>query len=97
MSFMPGGGFEDLFGAFPGSSGPKQPSTRVEEKGVPWEAKIIDGQYYIPLSQVADLLRANNVLPKVRAGIERRVEKGPPKFVRESGSETANDQVNKGP
>lgn len=79
MAFSPGGGFEDLFGAFPGSSGPKkQPSSRVEEKGVPWEAKVIDGQYYIPLRQVADLLEANDILPKVRAGIQRRVEKGPP-------------------
>jgi hypothetical protein len=77
MSFMPGGGFEDLFGAFPGSSGPKSFIKPKEEKGVPWEAKVIDGQYYIPLRQVAELLKVNNVLPKVRAGIERRVEKGP--------------------
>jgi hypothetical protein len=77
MAFPPGGGFEDLFGAFPGSSGPKSSVAKKEEKGVPWEAKVIDGQYYIPLSQVADLLEANDVLPKVTAGIRRRVEKGP--------------------
>lgn len=75
MTFLGGGGFEDLFGAFPGSSGPKV--VKKEEKGVPWEAKVIDGKYYIPLSQVADLLKANGVLPKVREGIERRVEAGP--------------------
>ncbi len=78
MVFPPGGGFEDLFGAFPGSSGPRPSVAKKEEKGVPWEAKVIDGKYYIPLSQVAELLKANDVLPKVRAGIERRVEKGPP-------------------
>lgn len=76
MTFPGGGGFENLFGASPGPSGSK---AKKEEKGVPWEAKIIDGKYYIPLSQVADLLKANGVLPKVRAGIERRVENGPPK------------------
>lgn len=72
MTFPGGGGFENLFGTSPGPLGPKK-----EEKGVPWEAKVIDGKYYIPLSQVADLLKANGVLPKVRAGIERRVEAGP--------------------
>lgn len=77
MTFPPGGGFEDLFGAFPGSSGPKPSVAKKVEKGVPWEAKVIDGKYYVPLSQVAELLKENGVLPKVRAGIERRVEKGP--------------------
>lgn len=61
----------DLFG--PGSpftvSAKKKP-----EKGVPWEAKIIDGKYYIPLSQVSDLLGANDVLPAVKKGIDARVE-----------------------
>lgn len=50
------------------------PSKKQKEKGLPWEAKIIDGVYYIPLSQVADLLRQNNVLPAVRRGVEQRVE-----------------------
>jgi hypothetical protein len=76
MTF-PGGGlfgdpFEDLLGKVSGPPGPKK-----EEKGVPWEAKVIDGKYYIPLSQVAELLETNGVLPKVSAGIKRRVEKGP--------------------
>lgn len=91
MSYPGGGGFEDLFGAFPGSSGPKQSFVKKEEKGVPWEAKVIDGKYYIPLSQVADLLEANGVLPKVTAGIRRRVEKSPPKPARDMGNETMND------
>jgi hypothetical protein len=84
MTFPGGGGpFGDpLRGFFDGaSSGPsgRTPAfSKKEEKGVPWEAKVIDGKYYIPLSQVADLLEANDVLPKVTAGIRRRVEKGPP-------------------
>lgn len=77
MSYPGGGGFEDLFGAFPGSSGPRPSTVKKEEKGIPWEAKVINGEYYIPLRQVADLLEANEILPKVRAGIRRRVEKGP--------------------
>lgn len=92
MTF-PGGGlfdgpFGDLLGGASRPSGPKK-----EEKGIPWEAKVIDGAYYVPLKQVAELLKQNEVLPKVRAGLERRVEKGPSKFVRESGSETTNDQI----
>jgi hypothetical protein len=91
MTFPGGGGpfdgpLGDLFGAASGSSEHKakllkdsfeEAMAKKEEKGVPWEAKVIDGQYYIPLRQVAELLKVNNVLPKVRAGIERRVEKGP--------------------
>lgn len=97
MTFPGGGPFDnplgDLFGGASGSSGLKGFIPKKEEKGVPWEAKVIDGQYYIPLSQVADLLEANGVLPKVTAGIRRRVEKGPPKFVQKSGNETTNDQI----
>lgn len=82
MTFPFGGGpfdgpLGDLFGAASGPSGSRSSSSKKEEKGVPWEAKVIDGKYYVPLSQVADLLKENGVLPKVRAGIERRVEKGP--------------------
>lgn len=81
MSAHAGRGFDDIlggmFGSSPGPSGRKSAFDPKEEKGVPWEAKVIDGKYYIPLSQVADLLKENDVLPKVRAGIERRVEKGP--------------------
>lgn len=71
MSQQPGDMFGDLFG----QNGPfSQPVKKKPEKGVPWEAKIIDGRYYIPLSQVADLLEANDVLPAVKKGIEARVE-----------------------
>lgn len=83
MADSSGGASEDIMGGFfggsPGPSGPKrQAFSSKEEKGIPWEAKIIDGNYYIPLSQVAELLEANGVLPKVTAGIKRRVETGPP-------------------
>mgnify|MGYP000085361177 CR=1 FL=1 len=83
MATPPGGDFEDIMSSFfGGSPGPSGSSRRAfapkEEKGVPWEAKVIDGKYYIPLSQVADLLEANGVLPKVTAGIKHRVETGPP-------------------
>lgn len=99
MTYPGGGGlFEgplgDIFGG--ASSRPSgahsQSSTRQEEKGLPWEAKVLDGTYYVPLSQVADLLEQNHVLPKVTAGIRRRVEKGPPKPVQDAGHEKMNDQ-----
>ena len=69
-----GGPLDDILGNLGGKVPMKKP-----EKGVPWEAKVIDGKYYIPLSQVADLLEQNGVLPAVTEGIKRRVEKGPPK------------------
>jgi hypothetical protein len=93
MTYPGGGGLFDgplgdiLGGASSRPSGPKK-----EEKGVAWEAKVIDGKYYVPLSQVADLLKANGVLPKVTEGIKRRVEKGPPKPSRDAGSEQMNDR-----
>lgn len=43
------------------------------EKGLPWEAKIINDKYYVPLSQVVELLAQNNVLPAVRRGLENRI------------------------
>lgn len=99
MTYPGGGGpFDDVLGGLFGgassrpSGAQRQPSTRQEEKGLPWEAKIIDGTYYVPLSQVADLLEQNHVLPKVTAGIRRRVEKGPPKPVRDAGHEKMNDE-----
>lgn len=66
--------FEDFLGGF-GSRTSTRPSTppKRPEKGVPWEAKVIDGAYYVPLSQVAELLASNDILPAVRKGIERRV------------------------
>lgn len=53
----------------PSPQGPKK-----SEKSVPWEAKVIDGVYYVPLSQFAEVLALNDVLPAVRRGIEDRVE-----------------------
>lgn len=81
-------GFEDLFGALGAKVPPKKP-----EKGIPWEAKVINDEYYIPLRQVADLLEQNDVLPAVREGIRRRVSKGPSSFVKKAGHETTNDEV----
>lgn len=53
----------------------KLPTTpKKSEKGVPWEAKVLDGKYYVPLSQVADLLEANGVLPGVSKGIRKRTD-----------------------
>jgi hypothetical protein len=75
-----------------GLFGKERPTPAKDEQGVPWEAKVIDGKYYIPLSQVYDLLLANDVLPKVRAGIRRRVQKGPPPFSQKAGHENTNDR-----
>jgi hypothetical protein len=67
---------DDIFGGPFGDIGDiarRAQNKKKPEKGLPWEAKIIDGVYYIPLSQVSDLLRENDVLPAVRRGIENRV------------------------
>lgn len=45
------------------------------EKGLPWEAKEINGKLYLPIEQVCELLKQNNVLPQVRAGLERHIKK----------------------
>lgn len=50
-----------------------QPAPKKKEKGVPWSAKIIKGKYYVPLEQVVELLKQNEVLPAVRRGIEDRI------------------------
>lgn len=64
------GGFDDLFTDAFGSV-PSRP--KKEEKGLPWHAKQIDGKLYVPLEQVVELLKQNDVLPKVRKGLERRL------------------------
>lgn len=66
--------FNDILGGLhdPLRRPPTQPKKKPE-KGVPWAAKVIDGDYYVPLRQVAELLAANAILPAVRAGIEARV------------------------
>lgn len=72
--------FGDLGDIFGGRSAPRtSPAPAKEETGIPWEAKVIDGKYYVPLEQVGELLENNKVLPKVRAGIKRRTDAGPPK------------------
>lgn len=62
------GMFDDLFDGESGGLG--IPS---EEKGLPWRAKKIDGKLYLPLEQVVELLKQNDVLPKVRAGLEKHL------------------------
>lgn len=68
----PFGDFDDLFKTnFDGSR--KKPEPKKEEKGVVWQAKSIDGVYYVSLKQVLELLEINDVLPAVRRGLERRL------------------------
>lgn len=43
------------------------------EKGLPWRARTIDGEMYVPLAQVVELLAQNNVLPAVRRGLEKHL------------------------
>lgn len=63
--------FSDLLG---GGFDPDTSSRRRVEKGVAWEAKVINGVYYVPLSQVAQLLDDNKALPRVSKGIKARVQ-----------------------
>lgn len=58
--------FGDLFSRL-GAPKPKP------EKGIPWAAKNIDGKIYVPLEQVVELLRSNDVLPAVRKGLEKHL------------------------
>lgn len=73
MSSSPFESFDETFTSMFGGTLPNL-AKKQPEKGVPWEAKVIDGAYYVPLSQVADLLKANKVLPAVTKGIVNRVE-----------------------
>jgi hypothetical protein len=43
------------------------------EKGIPWAAKRIDGKLYVPLEQVHELLKINDILPAVRRGLEKHL------------------------
>jgi len=69
--------FENLGGLFDNNFGAKVPRTptpkKSPEKGLPWAAKTIDGKLYLPLEQVVELLRRNNVLPAVRRGLEKHL------------------------
>jgi hypothetical protein len=66
--------FSSLFGSGFMTPRPTPPAKPKPERGVPWEAKTINGEYYVPLRQVADLLDSNGVLPAVCRGIKFRVE-----------------------
>lgn len=74
MTQGPNDMFGDLFGPNSPFSPTRPPAKKKPEKGLPWQAKIIDDKYYVPLEQVAELLKENDVLPAVRKGIEKRVE-----------------------
>lgn len=64
---------DDMMGAFFGGQHVPEAQEKTPEKGVPWHAKEIDGVLYVRLADVAELLKQNDVLPAVRAGIERRL------------------------
>lgn len=68
-----GSDFSELFDQHFGSGSPLM-KKKEPEKGLPWKAKIIDDQYYVPLSQVVELLKQNDVLPAVRRGLENRIQ-----------------------
>jgi hypothetical protein len=63
-----GAGFGNLFDTSLSKKEEKKP-----EKAPAWNAKRIDGKYYVSLEQVVELLEMNDVLPSVRKGIERRI------------------------
>lgn len=68
-------GPSDPFGIgsmFPDSAA-SAPKKKKEEKGLPWEAKTINGKMYLPLAQVVELLKQNDVLPAVRKGLEKHL------------------------
>jgi hypothetical protein len=72
--------FGDIFGGLGGNpppSGPRTTSTpkKKVEKGLPWRAKTLDGELYLPLAQVVELLKQNDVLPAVRRGLEKHLKK----------------------
>ena len=96
MTSNPGDMFGDLFG--PNSPFNQTPAKKKPEKGPDggWHAKIIDGQYYVPLAEVAQLLKANDVLPAVRKGIEKRVEDQKLKLQAESFKPTLFTEVETG-
>lgn len=49
----------------------KQKPQKAPEKGVRWHRQVIDAKTYVPLSDVIELLRVNDVLPAVRRGLEK--------------------------
>lgn len=65
--------FNDLFDTLGGSKLPRT-TPKKPEKGLPWRAKSINGELYVPLEQVVELLKQNEVLPAVRRGLEKHLE-----------------------
>lgn len=59
----------DIFG----TSALRNTNPKKPEKGLPWAAKRIDGKLYLPIEQVVELLKQNDVLPAVRRGLERHI------------------------
>ncbi len=43
------------------------------EKGVPLRSRTIDGVMYLRVEDVAELLRVNEVLPKMEAALRKRL------------------------
>lgn len=75
----PGSNPENIFDQFfgPGKPGSKKVSPK-EEKGPIWHAKEINGVKYVPIEEVHQLLEMNDVLPKVRRGLEKHFKKETP-------------------
>lgn len=72
---MVGGNPFDAFQGVFGNSSLSKPSENKPEKGLPWNAKEWNGKLYLPLEQVIELLKQNDVLPAVRAGLEKHIKK----------------------
>lgn len=63
--------FEAFNKTFP-SFGKTKPKV---EKGLPWHAKEFNGKLYLPIDEVCELLKQNDVLPQVRRGLEKHIKK----------------------
>lgn len=44
---------------------------KTPEKGIRWHRKTFEDKAYVPLSDVIELLRVNDVLPAIRRGLEK--------------------------
>lgn len=61
-------GFGDQFPGFPIPK-PEDKS----EMGVAWNAVVMNGQLFLPATQVVELLQSNNILPKMQAALGRHI------------------------
>ncbi len=67
--------FGDMFGGGPSGFGTQFPTSRPDaEKGVAWDAKLLGGKLYVPLEQVAELLKNNDILPKMQERINMHIQ-----------------------